>query len=79
VLILDEFTNHLDPGLDDAVRASVRQWARGCTIIEITHRLAHVGQADRVVVLDGGRVVQDGAPDELMSVDGPLRRLMDRG
>ncbi len=79
VLILDEFTSHLDPGLDDAVRASVRRWARGCTIIEITHRLAHVGQADRVVVLDGGRVVQDGAPDELMSVDGPLRRLMDRG
>ncbi|PZU34366.1 MAG: ABC transporter ATP-binding protein, partial [Actinomyces sp.] len=79
VLILDEFTSHLDPGLDNAVRASVRQWARGCTIIEITHRLAHVGQADHVVVLDGGRVVQDGAPEELMSEDGPLRRLMDRG
>ena len=79
VLILDEFTSHLDPGLDNAVRASVRQWARGCTIIEITHRLAHVGQADHVVVLDGGRVVQDGPPDELMSEDGPLRRLMDRG
>ena len=79
VLILDEFTSHLDPGLDNAVRASVRRWARGCTIIEITHRLAHVGQADHVVVLDGGRVVQDGPPDELMSEDGPLRRLMDRG
>lgn len=79
VLILDEFTSHLDPGLDAAVRASVRRWARECTVIEITHRLAHVDGADHVVVLDDGRVVQDGSPDELMAVDGPLRRLMDRG
>ena len=79
VLILDEFTSHLDPGLDAAVRASVRRWARECTVIEVTHRLAHVDGADHVVVLDDGRVVQDGSPDELMAVDGPLRRLMDRG
>lgn len=79
VLVLDEFTSHLDPGLDDAVRASVRRWARGCTVVEITHRLGHVGDADHVVVLDGGRVVQAGAPAELMEVDGPLRRLADRG
>lgn len=79
VLVLDEFTSHLDPALDERVRAAVRERCAGATVVEITHRLTHVDQADHVVVLDRGRVVQDGSPAELLAdPDGPLARLRAR-
>ena len=78
VLVLDEFTSHLDPELAERVRASVRQWMRGGTVIEVTHRLGGVSRADHVVVLDGGRAVQEGDPTALLAVEGPLRRLAAR-
>lgn len=87
VLVLDEFTSHLDPGLDARVRDAVRDWAASgrqqgagpVTVIEVTHRLHRIADCDHVVVLDSGRVVQDGAPAELLAVpEGPLRRLMAR-
>lgn len=78
VLVLDEFTSHLDPALEGRVREAVRERLSGVTVVEITHRLARVGEADHVVVLDSGRVVQEGAPAELLAVDGPLRRLRER-
>lgn len=79
VLVLDEFTSHLDPALDARVRAAVRERCAGATVIEITHRLGHVDQADHVVVLDRGRVVQDGTPAALLAdPDGPLARLRAR-
>ena len=78
VIVLDEFTSHLDPGLDAAVRDAVRRWAEGITVVEITHRLRWVERADRVVVIDAGLVVADGEPAELLAVDGPLRRLAAR-
>ncbi|MDU0349710.1 ABC transporter ATP-binding protein, partial [Actinomyces sp. MRS3W] len=81
VLVLDEFTSHLDPALDARVRDAVRDWAaqRGATVVEITHRLHRLGEADYVVVLDGGRVVRAGTPQELLAeADGPLARLRAR-
>ncbi|QPL05220.1 MULTISPECIES: thiol reductant ABC exporter subunit CydC [Actinomyces] len=78
VLVLDEFTSHLDPELEGRVRQAVRERLAGATVIEITHRLGRVGEADRVVVLDSGRVAQEGAPEALLAVDGPLRRLRER-
>ncbi|MDO4900138.1 ABC transporter ATP-binding protein [Actinomyces sp.] len=81
LLVLDEFTSHLDPAVDARVRDGVRDWAarRGATVVEITHRLHRIEQADRVVVLDGGRVVQDGTPKDLLAAaDGPLLRLRAR-
>ncbi|WP_328704959.1 ABC transporter ATP-binding protein [Actinomyces faecalis] len=81
VLVLDEFTSHLDPDLDARVRANVREWARerDVTVVEVTHRLHQIGLADHVVVLDGGRVVQSGAPQQLLDEEGgPLARLVAR-
>ena len=78
-LVLDEFTSHLDPELDAAVRASVREFLAGATVIEITHRLQWSAQADHVVVLDAGRVVQEGDPAALLETDGPLHILASRG
>ncbi|WP_103063982.1 ABC transporter ATP-binding protein [Actinomyces qiguomingii] len=81
VLVLDEFTSHLDPAVDARVREGVRDWAarRGATVVEITHRLHRIEQADHVVVLDGGHVVQCGAPQDLLArAGGPLARLRAR-
>ncbi|RRD47573.1 ABC transporter ATP-binding protein [Tessaracoccus sp. OH4464_COT-324] len=78
VLVLDEFTSHLDPALSERVRANLRGFLPRATIVEVTHKIGQVGTADRVVVLDSGQVVQAGQPAELLAVDGPLRRLAAR-
>lgn len=78
VLVLDEFTSHLDPALAERVRAAVRAATPGVTVIEVSHRLSQIRDVDQVVVLDAGRLVQSGTPDGLLAVDGPLRRLADR-
>jgi len=49
---------------------------RGRTVIAIAHRLATLRNFDRVVVLEGGRIVEDGPPDRLMRVHGPYRELV---
>ena len=79
VLILDEFTSHLDPDLDERVRIGVRTYLPQATIIEITHRLQWSEQADHVVVMDAGTVVQAGPPAKLLAEPGPLRTLTARG
>ena len=79
VLILDEFTSHLDPDLDERVRIGVRTYLPQATIIEITHRLQWSEQADHVVVMDAGVIVQAGQPAKLLAEPGPLRTLIDRG
>ena len=79
VLILDEFTSHLDPELDEQVRIGVRTYLPQATIIEITHRLQWSEQADHVVVMDAGTVVQAGPPAKLLAAPGPLRTLTARG
>ncbi len=78
VLVLDEFTAHLDPDLAAHVRASVREHLPQATIVEVSHRIGALAGVDQVVVLDAGRVVQAGAPAELLAADGPLRRLAAR-
>lgn len=62
VLILDEFTAHLNVQLADTIRANISRELSDVTLIEITHRLESVGTADKVVLLDRGRVV--AAADE---------------
>ena len=79
VLILDEFTSHLDPELDERVRIGVRTYLPQATIIEITHRLQWSEQADHVVVMDAGVIVQAGPPAKLLAEPGPLRTLTGRG
>ena len=65
VLILDEATSSLDLPSERLVQRALRTLLRGRTAIIIAHRLSTVEIADRVLVVDGGRVVEDGAPSEL--------------
>ena len=71
LLICDEPTSALDPRSEHALFEMVRAHAEGRTVLLITHRLASVRHADRIYVLDGGRVVEHGNHDQLMA-DGGL-------
>jgi ATP-binding cassette subfamily B protein len=65
VLILDEATSSLDLPSERLVQHALRTLLRGRTAVIIAHRLSTVDIADRVLVIDGGRVVEDGAPSDL--------------
>jgi ATP-binding cassette subfamily B protein len=78
LLLLDEATSALDPDSEEAIRDALRRLIRGRTVIAIAHRLSTVRSSDRIVVMQGGRVVQDGAPDMLARREGLYRELVER-
>jgi ABC-type multidrug transport system fused ATPase/permease subunit len=75
VLILDEATSALDPQTEREIIATLDELGRGRTTITITHRLALAAGADRIVVLDAGRLSEEGSHDELLAAGGLYRRL----
>lgn len=67
VLLLDEATSALDAEAEEAVQRGLEQAMAGRTVLVIAHRLATVQGADRILVLDGGRIVEQGSHNELMA------------
>jgi ATP-binding cassette subfamily B protein len=78
VLILDEATSALDAESEHLVREALERLMRGRTTLIIAHRLSTVMGADRVVVLDGGKIVQSGPHARLVTEEGLYRRLVER-
>ena len=78
VLLLDEATSALDAESEAAVQRGLEQAMAGRTVLVIAHRLATVQEADRILVLDGGRVVDQGSHDQLISRPGRYRDLCER-
>jgi ATP-binding cassette, subfamily B, bacterial len=78
ILLLDEATSALDVESEEMIRDALERLMRGRTVIAIAHSLPTLRSFDRIVMLQGGRIVQDGDPDELMKRDGPYRRLLMR-
>ncbi|HKS18133.1 MAG TPA: ABC transporter ATP-binding protein [Bradyrhizobium sp.] len=78
ILLLDEATAALDSESEEAIREALSRLMRGRTVIAIAHRLATLRNFDRVVMLQGGRVIEDGPPDILLQGKGPYRELVAR-
>jgi ABC transporter fused permease/ATP-binding protein len=77
VLILDEATSSLDAESEAAVQAALARLMQDRTTIIVAHRLSTVRDADRIVVIDGARVVEQGRHDELMARRGTYHRLVE--
>jgi ABC-type multidrug transport system fused ATPase/permease subunit len=78
ILLLDEATSALDAESEALVQDALEKLMHGRTALVIAHRLSTVARADRVVVLEGGRVVESGAHAALMARPGIYRRLVER-
>jgi ATP-binding cassette subfamily B protein len=78
ILVLDEATSALDAESEHLVKEALERLMRGRTTLIIAHRLSTVKDAHRVVVLDGGRIVQSGPHAALLREDGLYRRLVER-
>ena len=78
VLVLDEATSALDSESEQAVQRALDRLMLGRTVIAVAHRLSTLQDFDRIVVMQGGRIVQDGTPGELERLQGPYRDLLTR-
>jgi ATP-binding cassette subfamily B protein len=78
IVLLDEATSALDSESEAAVQDALARLMRHRTVVAIAHRLSTLQRFDRIVVMDSGRVIDQGTPAALAARPGPYRALLDR-
>ena len=76
IVVLDEATAHLDSESEAAVQRALRETLSGRTSLVIAHRLSTVREADELLVIDGGRIVERGTHASLLAEQRPVRRAL---
>ena len=76
IIILDEATSSVDPENEQALLSAIQELTKDKTLISIAHRLSTVRNADQIVVIDQGRIVQQGKHTDLLQKDGIYRKFL---
>ena len=76
IVVLDEPTSQIDPETEEVIHQALERLMRGRTVLLIAHRLSTVARADRIVVMDAGRVLESGTHHELLARDGVYARML---
>ncbi|HML33597.1 ABC transporter ATP-binding protein [Sporomusa sphaeroides] len=78
IILLDEATASLDPDNEKQIQAAISELVRNKTLVVIAHRLSTIKEADQILVLDKGRIVQQGVHERLIEVDGQYKDFWQR-
>lgn len=77
VILLDEATSFLDVENESKIQKALSALIKNKTVIIIAHRMRTIANADKIIVLDGGKVVEQGSPEELLANNGIFKRMVD--